>query len=79
MGGIVQAVGGILDTILGGGDAPAQPTAPTPTVTPPTVMPTPDDKASMEAKRRQAAALTARKGRQSTVLDTTQSTDLLGG
>lgn len=50
-----------------------------PALTAPTVMPVPDDAAATSAKKRALSALTQRRGRASTNLDTTQSADLLGG
>ena len=51
-----------------------------PPVTPPTVMPTPDDKAIQDAKRRSIAAQMARRGRASTILTGNQSGgETLGG
>lgn len=75
MSAVTSMVGSILDIFSGPDTAPA-PAAPT--VAPVTPMPTPDDEAAKAAKRRQAAALQKRKGRQSTILDQDQ-TDLLGG
>ena len=63
---------------LGGDDSPAAPAA-APTVAPPTVMPTPDDDAAKAMKKKQAMALSARRGRQSTILSDPLSSDLLGG
>jgi len=44
---------------------------------PPVVMPTPDDQASVMAKRRQMGAAQVRSGRQSTIM--TQNKDSFGG
>ena len=63
--------------LFGGADTPQQPK--TPEVTTPTVMPTPDDDAARRAKQKQSAALTQRRGRQSTILSEPTSSDLLGG
>lgn len=57
----------------GGGDMPAPPAIPKPTV-----MPTPDDEAVRAQKRRQLSALSQRRGRQSTILSEPTSSDLLG-
>ncbi len=63
--------------MFGGGDKPQ---AAAPTVKAPTVMPEPDDDAAKKAKTRQAAAMTQRRGRQSTILsEDTGGGDLLGG
>lgn len=61
--------------IFGGGDkqAPAAPVTAAPTV-----MPEPDDEAAKKAKLREAQALTARRGRQSTVLSDSVTSDPLG-
>ena len=77
MGKIADAVGSILDIFTGGSETTQQPATPAPTVTPPTVMPTPDDEAARAAKKKLATSLQARKGRQSTILDA--QSDLLGG
>lgn len=70
----ITAIGGI-KSILSKNDGPAPPS-----VTAPTVMPTPDDEAIQAEKRKKLSALSQRRGRQSTILsDNTQSTDLLGG
>jgi hypothetical protein len=51
-----------------------------PTMTPPTVMPVPDDQAVQQAKRRSIAAQMARRGRASTILTDSQSSgETLGG
>jgi len=64
--------------MFGGDDKPQQAAAPT--VKAPTVMPEPDDDASKRAKGRQAASMTQRRGRQSTILsEDTGGGDLLGG
>lgn len=63
--------------LFGGQDTPAAPK--TPEVATPTVMPTPDDEAAKRAKAKQTAALTQRRGRQSTILSDPVSADLLGG
>ena len=63
--------------LFGGSDSPQQPAAKE--VTTPTVMPTPDDDAAKRARAKQSAALTQRRGRQSTILSEPTSTDLLGG
>ena len=75
----VAAAGGVLSilgALSGGGDS--TPTPPTPTVAAPTVMPTPDDEAAKAMKKKQAMALSQRRGRQSTILSDPTSTDLLG-
>jgi hypothetical protein len=53
------------------------PKVPKPTVTPPTTMPTMDDEAVQAAKRKKAAEIQARSGRQSTIL-TDYSNEKLG-
>lgn len=50
-----------------------------PVVTPPTVMPTPDDTAVREAKKRKQAAAMQSSGRQSTILTDYGNSDKLGG
>lgn len=51
-----------------------------PALTPPTVMPVPDDQAVQQAKRRSIAAQMARRGRASTILTDSQSSgETLGG
>lgn len=55
-----------------------KPSAPTPTVSKPTTMPTPDDEAARAAKRKSLAAQSARRGRSSTILEDDTSGDLLG-
>mgnify|MGYP003396221354 CR=1 FL=1 len=73
-GAVASLLGGVKSLFGGSPDQPAPPT-----VTTPTVMPTPDDEASKAAKRRQLSGLAQRRGRQSTILsDSTQSSDLLG-
>lgn len=62
-----------------GGDDPGQTAQAAPTVAPPTPMPTPDDEAAKAVKRKQAMAMSQRRGRQSTILSDPQSSDLLGG
>jgi hypothetical protein len=69
--GKIDPVSGLVNNILGIGKKPSAPA-----ITPPAVMPTPDDKSIMDAKRRQAAAMQQRSGRQSTILSTDQT---LGG
>lgn len=55
-----------------------KPSAPAPTMSKPTTMPTPDDEAARAAKRKSLAAMSARRGRASTILDDDSSGDLLG-
>jgi hypothetical protein len=54
------------------------PKTPKPVVTPPTVMPTPDDTQVKAAKKRQRAASLQSSGRQSTILTDYGSADKLG-
>lgn len=70
MSGIFKVFTNVLDTIFGGGEksTPAPAPVPVPTVEPVTPMPTPDDKAVADAKKRSIAAITARQGRASTIL-----------
>lgn len=49
-----------------------------PALATPTVMPTPDDDAARKAKMAQGAALTQRRGRQSTILSDSVTSDPLG-
>lgn len=73
-----------LNSLMGGGKSEsAAPTqvaaAAAPVVTTPTVMPEPDDQAAKRAKATTIAGLSARRGRQSTILDNgPASADLLG-
>ena len=75
----LSAAGGALSILgmFGGDDEPSQPAAPT--VAPVTPMPTPDDDAAKAMKKKQAMALSQRRGRQSTILSDPMSDDLLGG
>lgn len=77
-----MAAAGAAASILGlltRDDSSAQISAATPTVAPVTPMPAPNDEAATAVKKKMAVALSARRGRQSTILsDNTQSTDLLG-
>jgi hypothetical protein len=77
MGGIINAVGKVVSSVLGfsGGKAPA---APAPVVSTPTVMPTADSAAVLAAKRRAQQAATQRQGRVSTVLSQ-ENQDTFGG
>lgn len=70
---------GAAKSLFGGSGGGATATPP-PTVTPPTVMPIPDDQAAADSKRRALAGLSARRGRQSTILSdpASASSDLLG-
>lgn len=66
----------ILPTILGGlGLTKALSRPKAPEIAKPAVMPTPDDAAVMAAKKRQAAQMQSRSGRESTIL----TSDTLGG
>lgn len=69
MGGIVKAVTSVISGIFGGNDTPAAP--PAPVVAPVTPMPTADDAAVQDAKRKSIASITARQGRASTILSGT--------
>jgi len=60
------------------GGAPSTPAPVIPVVTPPPVMPIPDDKAAKDAKRRALSRLASRSGRQSTILSQGDGTDTLG-
>lgn len=71
---IIAAVGGALVSSMLAPDAPS---APPPLPAPP-VMPTVDDKAAEEARRRSILAQQARSGRASTILSD-DSGDALGG
>jgi hypothetical protein len=78
MGGITKAIGGVFDTIFGGGSKPAAPTPP-PAPPPPAPMPTMNDQAAKDAAKKQAAAMAQSSGRMSTILTSTDSgTDKLG-
>lgn len=80
---IPKAVGGVINTILGGGQkdsAPPPPPAPAPVpveVKQPTTMPTSDDDTIQKAKRAAALKQSQRQGRASTIL-TSDSSDTLG-
>jgi len=75
-----QAVGSLVANLLFGGDdkqsAPA-PAAPKPE--PVTPMPTPNDQAVKDAKKKSIAAMTARQGRASTILTGDDGTGGGGG
>ena len=69
LGGVSGLVGGVLSGLLGGAaeqKAPEPP--PAPVVTPPPVMPLPDDDEIAKVRKRSLAAQLARRGRQSTIL-----------
>lgn len=79
-GKIAKAVlGGVIGGLFGGNDSQpaAAPAAPAPKVEPVTPMPTPNDAAVKDAKRKSIAAMTARQGRASTIL--TGNEDATGG
>lgn len=77
--GIAQSVaGGLIASLLGGGnEQPAAAAPAAPKVEPVTPMPTPNDAAVKDAKRKSIAAMTARQGRASTIL--TGNEDSTGG
>lgn len=56
----------------------SKPKAPAPTVTPPTVMPTPDDAAVQAAKKKKIATAQQTSGRQATILSSYGTSDKLG-
>ena len=79
LGGASKVVGGVLGALLGGQQkipepeptppAPVVPAdVPEPVVTPPPVMPLPDDDAIAKVRKRAMIAQRARRGRQSTIL-----------
>ena len=76
----VSAVG----SLLGGAGAllsttkKPPPPAPLPEIKEPPVMPTPDDRAAMEARRKQIAIIQQRSGRESTFLSDEGRSDRLG-
>lgn len=74
MSGIMQLFTGVLSTIFGEKDTPTP--APAPTVAPVTPMPTPDDAAVKDAKKKSIAAITARQGRASTILSANDDSSL---
>lgn len=78
----VQAlVGGLGASVLGNmmsGDKQQTSTAPAPTVTAPTTMPTPGDANTDAAKRKSLSDQLARRGRASTILTDNGVTDTLG-
>ncbi len=76
MSGIMQLFTGVLSTIFGEKDTPTPAPAPAPTVAPVTPMPTPDDAAVKEAKKKSIAAITARQGRASTILSANDDSSL---
>lgn len=73
--------GSMISNMLSGGNEPAPqaavPTPEAPKVEPVTPMPTPNDAAVKDAKRKSIAAMTARQGRASTIL--TGNEDSTGG
>lgn len=79
---VSSILGSVLGTVVssifakkgGRGEEPAAPTQ-----SKPTVMPTPDDQAVQQAKRRQIASDVARRGRASTILTESASSEKLGG
>ena len=77
MGGIVRAIVNVVSTVFGGGEQQQQQQAAAPTVAPVTPMPTADDAAVADAKKKSIAAITARQGRASTIL--TGNSDPSGG
>lgn len=78
MAGWIPAAIGIVSSIFGGGDEPAAP-APAPKPEPVTPMPTANDKAVQDAKKKSIAAITARQGRASTILTGDDSAGGSGG
>lgn len=72
---VAASVAGTLISGLFGGDTAPAPAAPK--VEPVTPMPTPNDAAVKDAKRKSIAAMTARQGRASTIL--TGNADATGG
>lgn len=82
--GIGGAVGGGVISSLLGKESPLAETAatvpPPPTIEAPKTMPTPNDAAVKQAKKRSIASMRARKGRASTILTAdTAISDALGG
>lgn len=74
--GVVNVVRNVVGGIFGGGDqqpAPVVQQAPAPTP-----MPTPDDKAIQEAKKKSIASVLNRTGRASTILTANNQKDTLG-
>ena len=74
IGGAASGAASLYGALSGGKDSPAPPT-----VSKPTVMPSPDDDAMKLAKKKALAGQVQRRGRQSTVLESDTSGDLLGG
>lgn len=73
--GLLGLAGGLLGNLFGKGAS-----MPAPVVEKPAVMPTPDDEAVRNAKRRSLAEQMQRKGRQGTILtDGADAADVLGG
>lgn len=71
----------VIDKKLGLGQpdaAPAENPQPAPVVTPPPVMPVPDDEAMAQARKRSIAEQTKRRGRASTILTSGPGGDTLG-
>lgn len=73
--GLLGSAASVGNVLFGGKDAPQ-----TPQLSKPETMPTPDDDAARNAKKRSLAAQAQRRGRQSTILsDPLSGGDLLGG
>ena len=75
MSKLVKAVVGGVASIFGVGGEKAPAPAPAPVVEKPPVMPTPDDEAIRQAKKKSIAAVVGRQGRASTILS---DSDTLG-
>lgn len=71
-----SVAGGLIANLFGGG-GDSQPAPAAPKVEPVTPMPTPNDAAVKDAKRKSIAAMAARQGRASTIL--TGNEDATGG
>lgn len=69
----------VIQGLSGSDEVAAAPPPMAPTVEPPSVMPTPDDKAVQAAKKKSIAAQLQRQGRASTILSQTGNADALGG
>lgn len=79
-GGVGGALGGALISSLLGSESPSASTPAPPVPEEPKTMPTPNDAAVRQAKKRSIAAMRARKGRASTILTSdTAVSDALGG
>jgi uncharacterized membrane protein YgcG len=78
MGKVVKSIFKVVSSIFGGGDEVSKP-PPAPAPEPVTPMPTPNDKAVQDAKRKSIAAIKARQGRASTILTSEDGTGGDGG